>query len=316
MSQLINWGTKSVQGAWSAVRRFLPDTETIRRRHYENDILVIGSILATTLFPSDSWSSNPLIVGSLSYGLTELMEHSSQVVQGCQNVWRSVREKTSDACRFVHEKIPVQPIVNHFAGGSIFAFVSNQVMQPLMRNNFDVRTHFPSFLHSYSQMSCKINRSISMNLDMSYFIAFTGPVLEEFSHRIILQELLLKRIPAALLKKVAPSHTSMINGSIAKVSRIAISSAIFALTHAVMDTFPNNSAVYIAHKFLLGAILGSIQEITGNPLLPIAFHIGNNIGLSSALYGQPILCTPDDMRQARLNLNAMVEDYYWVNKYL
>lgn len=95
------------------------------------------------------------------------------------------------------------------------------------------------------------------------------------------------------MNKTAPSYAPIINRQATKIARIIVSSALFAIVHAQLPFPPYNTTANLAHKFVMGLILGGIQEVSGNPLLSMAFHCGNNIGLATSFVGQPVGCGSD-----------------------
>jgi len=138
--------------------------------------------------------------------------------------------------------------------------------------NFEIKT--PTWIQLVIDVITFPQRLFMIQGMLSY-AGMYGPICEEFLFRYLLQEQLLKKIPTQILNKNAPQYASAINTKIAKIVRIAFSSAAFALAHT-NNPYPMNGAVSIVHKFALGLILGAIQESTGNLFYSTAFHMGNN----------------------------------------
>lgn len=64
----------------------------------------------------------------------------------------------------------------------------------------------------------------------------TGSLIETLLFRCVLQELLLRQLPAKILQKVKPGSETLVDCPTAKVARVLISSAIcFALTRRFMQ---------------------------------------------------------------------------------
>ncbi len=97
-----------------------------------------------------------------------------------------------------------------------------------------------------------------------------GPVFEELVDRVLLQEVLLKRVPEKILQRVSPQYSHLINHSAAKITRIFLTSVFFALHHYWAHTCSHGDM----YPYLLaGATLGVLQEVSGHPFYSIVAHM-------------------------------------------
>jgi membrane protease YdiL (CAAX protease family) len=89
-----------------------------------------------------------------------------------------------------------------------------------------------------------------------------APISEEILFRGIIQEILLKRAPVALLQKINPRAANWLESNInAKIGRVALSTLIFALAHlSTHNCAMSNRAIGVIG---LGALLGILVEIKG-----------------------------------------------------
>jgi len=105
-----------------------------------------------------------------------------------------------------------------------------------------------------------------------------GPCFEELADRVILQEILSKR----LLKKISPRCACLTDHYLARIARVFTSSAYFALHHSMARNYCLHGDMY--SYFIAGAILGTMQEINGHPLYNVIAHIAaNNLIMRDAL---------------------------------
>jgi membrane protease YdiL (CAAX protease family) len=247
-------------------------------RDHQSGLTVMAAMTATSVVPGIGLINNPLVAGAIIFGMNQVTDHSAQIFRGCRNQWHSFSEKVN-----------AQATVKHFAAG--FGFVFSSILTRGLVNSGN-SLKLPNFIYRFNDIACKTNRFFSLG-DASISVGLTGPMVEEMALRIILQEGLLKRIPAWILNKTAPSYAPIINRRAAKIARIMVSSALFAIMHAQSPNAPYNTTTFLAHKFVMGLILGGIQEVSGNPLLSVAFHCGNNIVAVPLFVGKPVRCLSD-----------------------
>lgn len=104
--------------------------------------------------------------------------------------------------------------------------------------------------------------------------AIVGVSLEELISRELIQNQLLKNIPKKILARWSPDHQHLIDHKIAMISRVVLSSTIFALIHTgSWDCSPGGG---LSYPFLGGILLGSLKEITGSTILTTAVHFECN----------------------------------------
>lgn len=110
---------------------------------------------------------------------------------------------------------------------------------------------------------------------------FIGPIIEETVYRTLFQEVLLKRASSALLSLVSPTCASWaVDSKVASMARVFISSTLFTTAHGNLK-FPRETRRVLFAKdaiglFNAGIFFGTFQEITGNTLPSIGFHMLNN----------------------------------------
>src|SRR3990167_4964302 len=157
----------------------------------------------------------------------------------------------------------------------------------MIRNFYDKGYELPELSYRFAENLANAENKIYSGM---YLLDATllGPIFEELVFRVLLQEYALKKIPEKILKKISPSHVSLIHGKAAKITRVALSALAFSLVH-----LPSSSAsggkLYgtlfrLIDFFASGLLLGAIQEKTGNPLFNIAAHAGMNAAPSAWLY--------------------------------
>jgi hypothetical protein len=105
-------------------------------------------------------------------------------------------------------------------------------------------------------------------------INILSSVLEESQFRILFQDVLLKRLPEALLDKIAPNHGT-ITGSISyRMLRVFLTSMLFAGAHTHLLACEDGGAIA---QLLSGLIYGSYVEFYGDYLMPIILHSLSNL---------------------------------------
>lgn len=105
-----------------------------------------------------------------------------------------------------------------------------------------------------------------------------GPILEELVNRLIFQELILNKGITFFASSLGISFDP--NSVYAKVSRVALSSFVFAAQHrwafnTSLTINPYRAATLI-YLVVMGSILGATQEVTKNTAYPITIHVINN----------------------------------------
>lgn len=204
MSQLITgtcgWIEKPIQYVWGAACNSVPkvvqDLHVGKRvgacasramqycRDHQSGLTVIAAMAATSVIPGTGLINNPLVTGAIIFGMNQVIDHFAQISRVRQNLWHLFSEKAN-----------VQAAVNHFAAGSALAFPSAQVLHRVFINDFANSLKLPNFIYRFADIGCRTNRFFSLKGDASVGMAVTGPVVEEIAVRVILQEVLLKRIP-------------------------------------------------------------------------------------------------------------------------
>jgi membrane protease YdiL (CAAX protease family) len=110
------------------------------------------------------------------------------------------------------------------------------------------------------------------------------------------QEMLLKQLPKAIIKRIAPSQLSSVDSKAAKAARVLITATAFSLAHALHPGYgwPSCSLARLINTFAAGLIISTIQETTGSPILAMAFHSGYNItdAYQNDTLGITIHCVP------------------------
>lgn len=106
--------------------------------------------------------------------------------------------------------------------------------------------------------------------------------IEELVFRGAVQDLLLTRIPKAILQKLAPDKVSTVDGRIAKVAKIALVATLFASSHLLNMGKTTDSYVsgQVIQTVILGIVLGIIKESR--------LGLAGAIGLHGAFNAQPI----------------------------
>lgn len=120
-----------------------------------------------------------------------------------------------------------------------------------------------------------VNRTLFKDLPFFYFF----------------QEGLLRKVPGKILNKYSPSLVQLVNHKMAKISRVVLTAALFSLSNSMTFKNPNYRLPLLKRNFLttsqlissfiIGLILGTIQEVTKNPVYVMAVHTGlNAVGAS------------------------------------
>jgi membrane protease YdiL (CAAX protease family) len=181
-----------------------------------------------------------------------------------------------------HQPIHAQAVPGSILTGMKKCFFAGVAMESLFifylkMAGHDFRINLPSRVYQMAQNFRAINGSINRGFGHFGATFLTCPFSEEIVFRGMLQEIILKKIPAKILQQVAPSYASMINSKAATAARILISAGTFALVHAAAPQHPYDSAFFLFQKFAVGVCCGVIQEVAGNVFLSTAFHAGGNL---------------------------------------
>jgi hypothetical protein len=102
--------------------------------------------------------------------------------------------------------------------------------------------------------------------------AIPGAIIEEITDRVILQELLLKRLPKTILQKYAPKQIYLIDHPVVRVARVFLSSLHFAIIHTHAYHRDEDLYPYI----MAGVVFGTLQEINGHPAYNMIAHVAAN----------------------------------------
>lgn len=191
---------------------------------------------------------------------------------------------------------PLERGFKYFGAGAAYNIIVSKITDPLLNQGMDFCPTFPRPLYTYVRNVCLVREKLPGLTGTYDTIAFKMPIVEELLFRVGLQEMLLKKIPKAVLNRFAPSYSSIVDTQIAKCARVAISATAFSLAHAMPPEmgWPNCSTVRLINTFVLGLILGGVQEVTESPLMAMLLHSGYN--LQGAFFIEnariPILCPP------------------------
>ncbi len=127
---------------------------------------------------------------------------------------------------------------------------------------FSRNLHYPNILCTNSKIGC----------DYSWQIV-KGPMFEEIVDRVLLQELLFKRMPKSIFMQFSPKLASIVDHVAIKAIRIFSSSVYFALHHSWGHTCREGDMYpYI----FCGIVLGMLQEASGHPIYNAISHISSN----------------------------------------
>lgn len=97
---------------------------------------------------------------------------------------------------------------------------------------------------------------------------------EEIEFRWFVQEVLLRKLPKAVLQTIAPKLTELVDSFPARITRVAAAALLFALCHpSVLDCPQGGGASY---PLLTGLILGTTYEFTSSLSTCAYVHFFNN----------------------------------------
>lgn len=110
----------------------------------------------------------------------------------------------------------------------------------------------------------------------------------------LFQEGLLRKVPEKILRKYSPAVVHLVNHKMAKISRVVLTATVFSLSHSMTFKNPNYRLPLLKRNFLttsqlissfiVGLLLGSIQEVTKNPIFVLAMDSGLNALRASEIY--------------------------------
>jgi hypothetical protein len=165
-----------------------------------------------------------------------------------------------------------------FSGGVLTSFVAYRTLKATVANGWDMCPSMPESIYHFSSNICRVREylpSLRGNLEQETLMI---PFVEESLFRFGLQEMLLKQLPKAIIKRIAPSKLSSVDSKAARAARVLITTTAFSLAHAMHPGYgwPNCSLARLIHTFAFGLIISTIQETTGSPMLAMAFHGGYN----------------------------------------
>jgi membrane protease YdiL (CAAX protease family) len=169
--------------------------------------------------------------------------------------------------------------LKYFGAGVATSVISSKIMIPFMNSGMDWCPVFPKPVYTYVRNVCLVRENLPGLTGTYNNYAFKAPIVEELMFRVGLQELILKRAPKAILNRFAPSYSGIVDTKMAKIARVALTAAVFSLAHAMPPEmgWPNCSTARLVNTFVLGLILGGVQEVTESPLLGMLIHSGMNI---------------------------------------
>lgn len=169
--------------------------------------------------------------------------------------------------------------MKYFGAGAAYNVISWKIMLPFMHSGMDWCPVFPKPVYTYVRNVCLLREDLPGLTGVFDTFAFKAPIVEELLFRVGLQELILKRAPKAILNRFAPSYSGVVDTKIAKIARVALTAAAFSLAHAMPPEYgwPNCSTARLVNTFVLGLVLGGVQEVTESPLMAMLLHSGFNI---------------------------------------
>jgi hypothetical protein len=125
--------------------------------------------------------------------------------------------------------------------------------------------------NSLGRLNGDISRIFGENLSSKVMIP---AACEEIEFRWFAQEVLLRKLPKAVLQKIAPHLTGMVDSLPARISRIAAAALFFALCHTyVLDCAAGGGIAQLVGGLLYGAIF----EYTGSLPTCISMHFLYNL---------------------------------------
>lgn len=190
---------------------------------------------------------------------------------------------TDDKVKFFMKWMGIDLLVTAASMGANIVATSSKIC---------IHNYMSHSLANSIQVHNQIHELIRTSVTDNMFLKMTvvGPALEEVECRLIIQEILLKQLPKKILKTFAPDYVDLVDSKIAKVSRVVISSLLFALPHYVPPLYvgymvpgasgdPTMTCLIgnrVINAFGGGLVLGAIQEITGDIRYSTVAHMLHN----------------------------------------
>lgn len=113
-------------------------------------------------------------------------------------------------------------------------------------------------------------------------VAVGTPIVEEVIFRGLIQDVMLKRVPKYLIKKIAPGKETALDSTIAKITRITLTAALFSASHlSNLEALPDSYvSAQVVGTFVMGIGWGALKEFEpkGGLLSSIGAHITQNLG--------------------------------------
>lgn len=171
-----------------------------------------------------------------------------------------------------------QQTSQYFCGGAFASYVAFRIINTAFEKGIDICPYLPESVYQFAYKVCRVREYLPQLPGTIEQETLMVPMIEETLFRIGLQELLLRQLPKAIIKRVAPSHLSKVDSRAATLARVLLTSTAFAFAHAVRPAFgwPNCSVARMVQTFAVGLILGTIQETTHSPQMAMTFHAGYN----------------------------------------
>jgi membrane protease YdiL (CAAX protease family) len=169
--------------------------------------------------------------------------------------------------------------LKYFGAGVAYNIISSKIMISFMNSGNDWCPTFPKTFYTYARNVCLAREYLPGLTGIYNKLAFKAPIVETLLFQVGLQEIGLRMAPKAILEQFVPSYSGIINSKIAKITRVALTAAAFSLSHATPSEmrWPNCSTTRLINTFVIGLILGEIEEVTQSPLLSMLLHSGSNI---------------------------------------
>ena len=162
-----------------------------------------------------------------------------------------------------------------------------KALELLCKNNpnYD-REKLENAPHYFEELTAQLNQlngtSTSVNTIKITSIGIVGiasPIAEEILFRWLLQDVILKKTPLFVLKKMTPGKEKLVDAKITKCFRIGFVSTLFSAAHLLnQGIFPDSYVrQQIISTLFLGSICGILKESKLGLSGAIGAHIANNI---------------------------------------